>query len=388
MLKIRINKLSFYITRELIKKILIILISIAILVFIIDFSELAKDARDNEAGVSIALKIALLKLPTFIETSLQFIVLLSALFTFAKLSKNSEMIVMKISKLSVFQLLKVPVVLVFLIGAFSITVINPISSFSNKYYKRMENKYFKNETEVIIESLSGLWFRQKNLVVENEEIKEKGEIIIRANKVYADQIIFNNAILTYTDSEGNFLQRMNVKKLKFDDNGFWFAKDIYVMKEKERAEYHGKMIIPTNLDRDFISKKIKNDYEALENISFWELPNLIKDATNSGLDAKKFRIRFLYLLSVPFVFVSMVYFAAYFAINNERLHKSTIMIMAGILTGFIIYISHNVLVQLAGSGKVSIFNAVFAPVILYLIIGLFLIIKKEELLNCKIFKFK
>lgn len=383
MLRLKISKLSLYITKELVKKILILAVSIAILVFIIDFSEIAKDARDNEVGVGVALKIVILKLPTFIETSLQFILLLSALFTFVKLSNNSEMSVMKISKLSIFQLLKIPVILVFLIGIFSITIINPVSSFSNKLSKRLENKYFKNEDEEIVESLNGLWFRQKNLVVEDEQIKDKGEIVIRANKIYKDEIVFKNAILIYTDLEGNFLQRINAEKLKFDDNGFWYAKNIFIMKENVRAEYNPQILIPTNLDRDFILKKIKNDYESLDNISFWELPTLIKDATNSGLDSKKFKIRFLYLLSVPFVFVSMIYFAAFFAISNARLRKNTIMIMAGILVGFLIYISHNVLVQLAGSGKISIFNAVFTPVVLYLMIGMFLVIKKEELLNCK-----
>jgi len=220
------------------------------------------------------------------------------------------------------------------------------------------------------------------LVIENSEIKDKGNIIIRANKIYKDEIVFKNAILIYTDLDGNFLQRINVKKLKLNDNGFWYAQDIFLMKENQRAEHFSQMIIPTDLDKNFILKKIKNDYESLDNISFWELPALIRDATNSGLDAKKFKIRFFYLLSVPIVFISMVYLATFFAINNERLHKNTIMIMTGILTGFLIFISHNVLVQLASSGRVSIFNAVFTPVLLYLMIGLFLVIKKEELSNC------
>jgi lipopolysaccharide export system permease protein len=378
---LKVTKLSLYVTKELIKKILILTASISILVFILDFSELTKNARNHNVAISVALKIALLQLPSFIEIALQFILLLSALFTFAKLSDNQEMTIMKISKLSIFQLLNMPICLVFLIGFISITAINPASSFSNKLSKRMRDRYFKDEAGEIIESINGLWFRQKNLIADKSGIKDEGEIIIRANKIDRNEISFKNAILIYTDLQGNFIKRLNVKELKFNNNGFWHASDIFSMKQNMRAKYYPQMIIPTNLDKTFILKKIKNDYESIGNISFWELPALIEDAASSGLDSKKFRIRFLYLLSIPFVFVSMIYFAAFFAVSNERLKKNSFMILMGILTGFIIYISHNVLIQLAGSGKVSIFNAVFSPVILYLVIGLFLVIRKEEFLK-------
>jgi len=109
---LKVSKLSLYITKELVKKILILTLGISILIFIIDSSELIKDAKDNNVAIGIALKIAILKLPTFIESSLQFILLLSMLFTFLKFSNNREILVMKMSELSIFQLLKFPVILV------------------------------------------------------------------------------------------------------------------------------------------------------------------------------------------------------------------------------------------------------------------------------------
>lgn len=387
-MKLEVSTLSLYVTKKLLKSILLIILGISVLVFVVDFSDIAQDAKEIGVGAKIAFKVTILKLPSFVESVLQFIVLMSALFTLSALSKNNEITVMKISRISLIRLLKLPVFTMFLIGIISVFLINPLSSYSNRISNNLKNRYFKNEVEDFVESLSGLWLKQESITMEEGKIKNDGNIVIRARKVYKNRILFKDAMLIYTDLDNNFIKRINAEKLQLGDDGFWTGINVFIFTEREKAKHLPEIKIPTNLTRNFVLEKIKHEYESLENISIWEIPKILRGSKMSGVDTNRFKARLFYLLSLPFVFISMVYFAAFFAVNQNRFNKNAVMIVFGILTGFVVYISHNVLFQLTVAGKMSILSGIIFPVIMYFMISVSLVIKKEELNNLKVMRWR
>ncbi len=367
--------LSKYITREIFKNFFIIFFGLLILFFAVDFFETTKDAKNIENALQISTQIVLFRIPNLLETILHFIILLAALFTFYKMSNNSEIVVIRTSGKSIFQIVKFPAFISFLFGIFVITIYNPISSTLNVKSERLRNIYFKNEKEDFLELKNGLWLKQKNIETNN------GEIIIKASKVYKDILIFDDVVLIYIDDNDNFIKRINARTIRLMDNNTWIANDNYIIIEGKELEFVKEIVIPTNLTKKFISKTIQNDYESMYNISFWKLRSSIQELKQSGFNTLKFEIRYYYLMTVPFLFAIMILISAYFGIVNTRNNKKYISVIQGIAVGFIIFISHNIIVELSNAERLTVIDGSVLTVLLFIIISIALLIKKDLLSN-------
>ena len=373
--------LSVYITKNIFKIFLIMFIGLFLLFFAVDFFETTKDInKDMQDALKISTLIVLYRTPSLLETILHFIILLSGLFVFFKLSNNSEIVVMRSSGKSIFQIIKFPMFMIFLFGVFVITIFNPISSTLNTKSEKLKNIYFRNEKDDLLELKNGIWFKQKNL-------EDNGTIVIKASKVYKDILLFNNVILIYIDENNNFVKRINSQNIKLNNNE-WISADNYIIQEGKNTEFIKLLKIPTNLTQKFVSKTIQNDYESLYNISFWKLRSSIKDLKESGFNTLKFEVRYYYLMTVPFLFAIMIFISAYFGIVSTRSNKKYISIIKGIAVGFIIFISHNVIVELTNAQRLTIFDGSVLIVLVYIILSILLLLKKDLLsnFNANIFK--
>lgn len=373
--------LSVYITKNIFKIFLIMFIGLFLLFFAVDFFETTKDInKDMQDALKISTLIVLYRTPSLLETILHFIILLSGLFVFFKLSNNSEIVVMRSSGKSIFQIIKFPMFMIFLFGVFVITIFNPISSTLNTKSEKLKNIYFRNEKEDLLELKNGIWFKQKNL-------EDNGTIVIKASKVYKDILLFNNVILIYIDENNNFVKRINSQNIKLNNNE-WISADNYIIQEGKNTEFIKLLKIPTSLTQKFVSKTIQNDYESLYNISFWKLRSSIKDLKESGFNTLKFEVRYYYLMTVPFLFAIMIFISAYFGIVSTRSNKKYLSIIKGIAVGFIIFISHNVIVELTNAQRLTIFDGSVLIVLVYIILSILLLLKKDLLsnFNANIFK--
>ena len=369
------KKFSIYITKEIFKNFFIIFFGLLILFFAVDFFEMTKDAKNIDNALKISTEIVLFRIPNLLETILHFIILLAGLFTFYKLSNNSEIVIMRSSGRSIFQIIKFPTFIAFLFGIFVITIYNPISSSLNVKSERLRNIHFKNEKEDLLESSSGIWFKQKNL----EE--DSGDIVIRASKVYKELLVFNDVILIYIDNNDNFIKRINTKTLKLNKDNTWIAIDNYIIEEGKEMEFVDKITIPTTLTNKFVSKTIKNDYESMYNISFWNLRSSIKELKESGFNTLKFEIRYYYMMTVPFLFAIMILISAYYGMVSTRDNKKYISIVKGIAVGFIIFIAHNIVAELTNAEKLTVLDGSVFIVLIFVLLSIVLLMRKDLLSN-------
>lgn len=381
MINNNIGILARYITKNIFKTFFILFFGLFLLFFAVDFFETTKDLnKDMPNALKISTLMVLYRTPSLIETIFHFIILLSGLFVFFKLSSDSEIIVMRSSGKSIFQIIKFPMFMIFLFGIFVITVYNPVASMLNTKSEKMKNIYFKNEKEDLLELKNGLWFKQKNL-------EDGGTIIIKASRVYKDILLFSDVFLIYIDQNNNFVKRINTQNIKLNDNE-WITADNYIIQEGKNIEFVELLKIPTNLTKKFVSKTIQNDYESLYNISFWKLKNSIKDLKESGFNTLKFEVRYYYLMTVPFLFAIMIFISAYFGIINTRSNKKYLFIIKGISIGFIIFISHNVIVELTNAQRLTILDGSVLIVLVYIFLSIILLLKKDLLSNFNVNIFK
>jgi len=380
MIKMWPQKFSIYITKQILKNFFVIFFGLFLLFFAVDFFETSNDLKNTKDAIKICTEVVLFRIPALLETIIHFVLLLSSLFAFYRLSNNSEIVVIRSTGRSILQMIKFPIFIAFLLGVLTIMVYNPVSSYLNTKSERLKNMYLKDEKEDLLAPVNGIWLKQDNLE------DNGGEIIIKASKVYKELLIFQDVLLIYTDNNYNFLKRINAKMAKLNDNKTWTLSNCYLIQEGKNHEYVDKIIVPTNLTSGFISKTIKSDYDSIYNVSFWKLKSSIDDLQESGFDTLRFRNRFYYLLTLPFLFSVMIIVSAYFGIVSTRNDKKYLSIIKGIAVGFLIFISHNMITELVDAQKLTLFDGSIFIVIIFLAISIIMIMKKDLLNNFKFYE--
>ena len=176
-----IKTVSLYLIKEFLKIFALIIFSISILVFIVDFMEFFPNIQKFSIPPVDAIKIVVFRIPNMLESFLQFLILLTTIFTVIKIASRSELTVLYVNGFSTWKILKIYSYLVFVIGLVVIFFLNFLFSVLAKQSKLMENRYSRKENEYFIESNSGIWFRQI-------DPETNVEFIVRAKKVYVNEV--------------------------------------------------------------------------------------------------------------------------------------------------------------------------------------------------------
>ncbi|MDR3290326.1 MAG: LptF/LptG family permease [Rickettsiales bacterium] len=366
------KKLSLYITKDIIKKFLILYFGLFFLIFIIDFFEQSKDIENSSQFVP-AFLITVYKIPNMLEIALNFILLIATLLTFYNFSNRSEIVIMRASGLSIFQIIKFPLFMAFLFGWFSIIYYNQLSSNlvykSNVIKKDFDNK--KNNDYIFFKN--GFWFKQDNL-------EDGGSIMMRVDGVYKKLLLFKKAIIIFTDKNNNFVKRIDSSYLSLD-KGEIVSFLNYVKKEGQKQEFVEYIHIKTLITQDFMLNNIEEMFKYTENVSFVDLPNAIKSLQDSGFSARKFQVRYYFFLTTPFLYSLMILIGAYFGIIHNRENRKFLSIIYGIVFGFLVFILNNVISALSSNNKLTLYDSNIFLVLTYFVIATILLLKKDKLSN-------
>ena len=206
-----------YFTKNLVQYFLIALFSLLFFLFFIDLIELFRRAS-NKIGVAHLqqanfydiLGMASLKIIGNIEKILPFAVLIGSISCFNQWRKNNYYIITRSSGLSLWKIITPSLLCFFILGIFSITVLNPFSSIMNKKYENLETIFFKHKK---INNFSfdnrGFWMKQTS---------NGKTIIINAYKVDTKLQTLNDVNIFVLNENADFEKRVSAKTAKFDKN--------------------------------------------------------------------------------------------------------------------------------------------------------------------------
>ena len=365
------KRIEIYLLKEFIKIFILMLFSIFVLVFIIDFMEFSRNIQRFSIAPLDAIKIVLYRVPSMIESFLQFIILLSTVLTMTKIATKSELTVLYANGYSSWKILKVYGSFIFFIGLLVIFLFNFLFSNMTKQSSLIENSYTKKDNKYFIEAENGMWFKQKN---------DQEEISIGANKVYVHELIFQNLMLFFIDEQNNYFKRYNAKEAILTDK-YFILKNVKIYEKNSKIKFKDKIFLKTDISQDFMRKLIQNRYEDIELIPLFNLPNLIKEFSLLGLDVHKFIVREHSLLLTPFLYVLMVFVAVLFSNNDHRSTNYFMVFFKTICYGVIFFILQSTLFELGASNKINFILSTWGFLGISFILVICFLIKKIELQN-------
>lgn len=358
-----------YIARHFLLAILLALLGLTTITSLIDIVELIRRGGSKE-GVSLGLLLELsaLRVPFLSEQLMPYAVLIGSMMALTRLTRTHELIVARSAGVSVWQFLSPALAVVMTMGVFVTTVYNPLSSALLMRYERLENKYLNGVPSLLSISPSGLWLRQVEHGVDNI-----GEHIIYTMRVSQNTMEFSNVIVFSFDKQQRFVERLDCPDALLED-GELHLFDVTRSVPGQPPQNLLDVKLPTTLTLSHI----QDSFASPETMSFWHLPSFISMLEDAGFSALRHRLYWHSLLAEPFLLVGTVFVAAVFSLRLPRRGKVGILVVAGIVSGFILHFFTDVIFAFGSAGTLPVMLAAWTPSVVVIMIGAALLLHLED----------
>ena len=359
--------LSIYIGRSFLVSFGVIFGVFLGIIYLFDTVELIRRAANGNVGMGTVLQLSLLKLPNMSQQAFPFAVLFGGMAAFWKLTRSSELVVARAAGVSAWQFLLPVLVVAFALGIVKTAAFSPLSSALLGRFERLESQYFKGQSSMLSVSPTGLWLRQAS---------DNDQSVIHAKSVAINGSNIQLTAVTIFVNEGadRFQQRIDAQKANLED-GFWHLEGVTLTeRDKEVPLLLPEHWIPT----DITVNNINESFAPPETMSFWDLPAFIANLERAGFSALRHRMYFHTLLAGPLLLCAMVLIAATFTLKQSRRGNPTYVVVAGIMTGFLLFFISDVVAALGLRESIPVVLAAWTPSGVSTLLGLALVFHLED----------
>ncbi len=361
-----------YFTKNLVQYFLIALFSLIALIFFIDLIELFRRAS-NKIGVAHLqqanfydiLGMASLKITGNIEKILPFAVLIGSISCFNQWRKNNYYIITRSSGLSLWKIITPSLLCFFILGIFSITVLNPFSTIMNKKYENLETIFFKHKK---VNNFSfdnkGFWMKQTF---------NGKTIIINAYKVNSKLQTLNDVNIFILNENADFEKRVSAKTAKFDKNKLSLS-NVIITDSESIVKNFSKYNLNINLSSDNINISILEP----ETIFIIKLPNYILNMKKFGLNISKHLLHLFKLVCQPLLLISMILLSASLMLRSSERKVKVGIVSLTLVVGFSLYFVGDFVFALGSSEMLHPIVSGFGPTLIGLFSGCYLVSDIDE----------
>jgi lipopolysaccharide export system permease protein len=358
--------LSAYIARQFFAWFCGVFAAMVIVTFLLDYLELIRRGGVKvQATLWLLLEMAALKLPQTAQEVLPFAVLFGTMLAFWQLTRHHELVVARAAGFSVWQFLTPAVLVALLIGIITVTVFNPIASMTEAAYEKLDSRILRQGSDRLLLSNAGLWLRQSD--------QAGNQVIIHADKIAPGEIILAKVTLFFFNELVQFTSRVDGQTARLE-HGDWLIENGLRWLPDEPPQPFTELRLPTTLT----ARKIEESFASPETMSFWDLPGFIGLLEQSGFPAQRHRLHFNVLLARPFLLCAMVLVAATFSLRMQRRGGATLMIVCGVVSGFLLYLLSDIVFAFGLSAKVPVTLAAWTPTGVSLIFGTSMLLHLED----------
>ena len=328
--------------------------------------------RFSESGIGLAeaFRMAAMNTPASLYRILPLIMIISAISLFLALARSSELVVVRAAGRSGLRFLLAPITVSLLIGALSISVLNPLVAATQKEYDRLWAVAAKGEESTLSISDSGLWLRQG---------AENGQTVIHALRANTDGTELFVVSFVLFGQDGAPSARIEAGKAQLVP-GAWRLSSakrwdlISANPELQAVSLPDGTELASNLTRD----GIRDSFGEPSSVPFWGLPDYIKGLEDAGFSARAHRLWYQMELAQPLLLAAMVLIAAGFTMRHARFGGTGVMVLMAVLGGFVIFFLRNFAQVLGQNGQVPISLAAWAAPVAAILLALALLLHVED----------
>jgi lipopolysaccharide export system permease protein len=346
------NILNKYLLKEVVFNVLLVMLALIAMFSFFDLIQELDELGKGNYGLTKVLLFVLLSAPGHIYDVSSVAVLIGCLYSLGQFSRHSELIILRVSGLSVFNIavLLLKIGLIFTLMTFLIGEL--ITPLSEKMAQRMRIK--ATDSVIAQEFRSGLWVKDGNNFVNVEE-------------VLPDTTLLNIHIYEF-DQNAKLLKTRHAKGGEFE-NDYWklkevtetnFGQDVSKVSLSAEAKWYS-LIRPELLNVLLVTP---------EKMSAWNLYSYINHLTVNKQKTTRYEIALWAKLIYPLACLVMVILSLPFGFIQQRAAGAGSKIFVGLMMGVIYQILNRVFAHLGLLNDwTPLFSAVM-PTLLFLTVGL------------------
>ncbi len=360
--------LHFYFARKFFWTFALIALVFIVLLGLIDLVDELQDFPELPFW-SVA-EIVLLNLPHANYEILPLVMILATVALFLRLSRSSELVVVRAAGRSALKGLVAPVTVAALIGILTITMLNPIVAASSKRYNELVNGYLGGGSDVLAIASEGLWLRQGS---------PTGQTVIHAVRASSDVSVLFNATFISFDPDGMPLSRVNAETAELKQ-GEWLLSNVKLWdlsagtNPEATSQKMDQLSVPSALTQD----RIIDSFGKPEYIPLWDLPAFIGQLEEAGFSARRYAVWFQMELSRPLFLIALVLVSAAFTMRHARLSNTGMSVLTAVLLGFTLYYIRNFAQILGENGQIPILLAAWAPPVASFLLAIGILLHMED----------
>jgi lipopolysaccharide export system permease protein len=336
------------------------------LVAVVDYVELMRRTADvqNVSALMVA-QTSIFRVPQITERVLPFSMLIGAMICFLSLSRRLELVVARAAGVSVWQFIAPSVTVALAFGIVATTVYNPLSATLDEQAKRLETQIFGAKGGGSLHVSGGtFWLSQRD---------KNGHSILNATTSLQQGAILGGVTVLSFDAGGHFRERIEAPRAALEP-GHWRLQDARVYASgsapREAREYL--------LDTSLTPEQVRENFATPETVPFWNLPEYIELAKQTGTAAAAYRLQYHKLLARPFLLASMVLLAAAASLRFFRFGGVRNMVLGGILAGFLLYVMSKVIDDMSKADLIHPMVAAWLPVMIGGLAGIVALLYQED----------
>lgn len=354
------KKLSRYLSRELIASILLITLALLAMFAFFDLIQELDSIGKGNYGMGSAMLFVLLSVPGHVYEVVPVGVLIGALYSLARFSRDSELVVLRVSGVSMLRLAGVMLRVGLVFAALTFLVGELVTPLSEKTAQRMRLK--ATESVVAQDFRSGLWVKDGNSFVNIEEVLPDAELlnihIYEFDPEFRLRMISNARSAIY---QGGRWELSGVTQTSFEERK---------IRSQTFAQASWKSVIQPELLNVLLVVP--------EKMSAWNLYFFINHLAENRQKTTRYEIALWSKMVYPVACVVMVILALPFGFLQQRAGGVSAKIFVGTMIG----ISYQILNRVFG--HVGLLNdwspAISAtiPTLLFLLIGVGMLLWVER----------
>ena len=362
-----------YFTKDLLKFFIVTLIFLITLIFFIDLIELFRRSS-NKVGVNHLIKasiidlvgMASLKIFENVQKVLPFAALIGSIACFNQWRKKNYYVISKSSGVSLWKILSPILILFFLIGIFSIVVLNPFSTLLNKKYENLQTSFFgKSNSQEFSFDTKGFWIKQQT---------QDNYLIINANKIDEEtNSLFDIIIFEYHKKDKIFQKRLKAQRGSFTPQNLNLYEVVSIDKNSIISNFREYSYLV-----DFDSSQLNVATKTPDKIFLLDYPYYLIKMKAYGLNISKHLIHFFKLICQPFLIISMILLSASLMLKSSERKVEVGIVSLCLVLGFSLYFIGDFIFALGFSEKLPPLLAGFGPTLIGLFSGCYLISDIDE----------
>lgn len=353
-----------YLCKEFFTFFFISLITFLIIYLVIDFFGKIDNFLEANVPINVAFLYFIYQIPFLVvQYIIPLSVLISIMLMLGIMNKHNEILAMKDSGLSIFNLSYPLIAISICIGIGSFFLSESIVPITSSMANNIWNIHVEKRDPKGAYRLSHLWYRGKGTIYQIRTYDSRKNII-------------EGLSIFFFDKDFKLIKRIDARKATWNNNK-WDLTDGLIQEIEADGSTKSTRFTSRTLELPETPQNFERTMKATEEMSFWELRNYTRKIREEGYDSTRSQVELHKKIAFPFISLVVTLVGVPLALRKKK-GGIPFGITIGVGISFLYYLTFGLSSSLALSGILPpIFGAWLAN-LLFLLFGIYLMLTGES----------